>query len=228
MQSLRLRNLRFDLIEHDAPLAHAETVWISTEVEIVGRESEGRPVAASLDDIDGAILRAIQHLRGVPEIHRLTFGVDPGPRPGIAWLADGVLLGMEQMENIEDVVEHVRAIQTAVKHKDSHIRIGDGAPSLRDHIINRCIAAGLQIEEVDEARTSRGLLRHNHVVSAVRIALIPGARVFEQRPIIPTDGELKEIQRQSRKVSNGRKTISTKLALAVARGELGMDEALSN
>mgnify|MGYP003311893761 FL=1 len=94
MQALKQRHLKFDLIEHDAPLAHAETVWIASEIEIVGREGEGRPVAASLDDINGAVERAIQHLRGVQEIHQLTFGIDPGPRPGVAWLADGVLLGL--------------------------------------------------------------------------------------------------------------------------------------
>jgi hypothetical protein len=41
-------------------------------------------------------------------------------------------------------------------------------------------------------------------------------------------GELKEIQRQSRKLSQGRKTISTKLALAVARRELNLHEALTS
>lgn len=228
MQTLKQRNLKFDLIEHDAPLAHAETVWMASEIEIVGREGEGRPVAASLDDINGAVERAIQHLRGVQEIHQLTFGIDPGPRPGVAWLADGVLLGMAQLEGIDGVVEHVKSIQKAVQHSTSELRIGDGAPLLRDYIINQCLAANLVIEEVDEAKTSKGLLRHNHVISAVRIAMIRGERVWEQRTIMPSEGELREIQRQSRKVSNGRKTISTKLALAVARGELGLEEALSS
>jgi hypothetical protein len=85
----------------------------------------------------------------------------------------------------------------------------------------------LHIEQVNESKTSKGLLRHNHVISAVRIAMIRGERVWEQRDIAPSEGELREIQRQSRKMSNGRKTISAELALAVARGELGLDEALS-
>jgi hypothetical protein len=50
--------------------------------------------------------------------------------------------------------------------------------------------------------------------------------VWEQRSITPTEGQLKEIQRQSRKLSNGRKTISTELALAVARGEMPLHEAI--
>lgn len=226
MQALKSRKMKFDLLEHDAPLPHAETVWIATEFEILGHEQEGYPVAAGLDDIEGAIERAMLHLRGVHQIRELTFGLDPGPRPGVAWMGDGVLLGMAQLESIEDVVGHIRSIERSIEHHVCKVRIGNGAPLIRDHIINDCIAENIWMEEVNEARTSKGLLRHNHVVSAVRIAMLRGKRVWEQRSITPTEGQLKEIQRQSRKLSNGRKTISTELALAVARGEMPLDEAL--
>ena len=228
MQALKRQNLKFDLLDHDAPLSHAETVWIASDVEIVGKEDQGWPVAASLEDIEGAIQRALLHLRGVHQIHELIFGIDPGPRPGIAWMGDGVVLGMSQLESIDKVTAHIESIKSAVKHQQSRVRIGDGAPLLRDQIINECIASSLLIEQVDEARTSRGLLRHNHVISAIRIAMIRGRRVWEQRNITPSEGQLKEIQRQSRKRSNGRKTISADMALAVARGELDLDEALSH
>ena len=228
MQALKRQNLKFDLLDHDAPLSHAETVWMASDVEIVGREDQGWPVAASLEDIEGAIQRALLHLRGVHQIHELTFGIDPGPRPGIAWMGDGIVLGMSQLESIDKVTAHIETIKSRVKHQQSKVRIGDGAPLLRDQIINECIASSLLIEQVDEARTSRGLLRHNHVISAIRIAMIRGQRVWEQRNITPSEGQLKEIQRQSRKRSNGRKTISADMALAVARGELDLDEALSH
>jgi hypothetical protein len=167
------------------------------------------------------------HLRGVHRIRELAFGIDPGPRPGVAWMGDGVLLGMAQLEHIEGVVDHICTIEQAIEHEVSKVRIGNGAPLLRDHIINDCIAANFWMEEVNEAKTSKGLLRHNHVVSAVRIAMLRGRRVWEQRSITPTEGQLKEIQRRSRTISNGRKTISAELALAVARGELLIEEALS-
>jgi hypothetical protein len=57
--------------------------------------------------------------------------------------------------------------------------------------------------------------------------MLRGRRVWEQRSITPTEGQLKEIQRRSRTISNGRKTISAEQALAVARGELLIEEALS-
>jgi hypothetical protein len=228
MQALKSRKMKFHMLDHDAPLPHAGTVWFASEMEIVGFETEGYPVAASLNDVEGAIERAMLHLRGVHSIQELAFGIDPGPRPGIAWMGDGVVFGMAQLEQLSDVVDHVHSITKAIEHQHVKLRIGNGAPLLRDHIINDCIAANLWIEEVNEARTSRGLLRHNHVVSAVRIAMLRGRRVWEQRSIRPTEGEVKEIQRQSRKKSNGRMTISAELALAVARGEMGLEEALGN
>lgn len=85
----------------------------------------------------------------------------------------------------------------------------------------------MHVEQVNEAKTSRGLLRHNHVVSAIRIALIRGSEVTEFREITPTDGDIREIQRQSRKRSNGRKTISSQQAYEVAIGQVSMDEALN-
>ena len=118
MQALKRQNLKFDLLDHDAPLSHAETVWIASDVEIVGKEDQGWPVAASLEDIEGAIQRALLHLRGVHQIHELTFGIDPGPRPGIAWMGDGVVLGMSQLESIDKVTAHIESIKSAVKHQD--------------------------------------------------------------------------------------------------------------
>ena len=48
----------------------------------------------------------------------------------------------------------------------------------------------------------------------------------ERMPVSPTDGELREIKRRSRKHSNGRLTISSELAKAVAVGRLTMPEAI--
>ena len=81
---------------------------------------------------------------------------------------------------------------------------------------------------VDESKTSRGLLRHNHSISALRIASNSGQRVWELREITPLPGQIKEIQRQSRKFSKGKLTISFGQAELVAKGELSLTEAIEN
>jgi hypothetical protein len=44
----------------------------------------------------------------------------------------------------------------------------------------------------------------------------------------PSDGEIKYIQTESRKRSNGELTISKTTAILVARGELSMGDAIAN
>ncbi len=115
---------------------------------------------------------------GITQVHQLCFGVDPGPRPGIAWLADGVVLGVAQFERIENIAAQIIGISSALEFKRMTIRIGDGAPLSRDQIINDCLTHQLEVEMVNEAKTSRGLLRHNHVISAIRIALLSGDHIW--------------------------------------------------
>ena len=106
------------------------------------------------------------------------------------------------------------------------IRIGDGAPLIRDQIINDCLAKNWIIEQVNESKTSSGLVRNNHAISALRIAANSGQRIWQQRELRPKHGDVKYIQTQSRKMSNGHITISKQLALLVAKGELTMQEAI--
>ena len=85
---------------------------------------------------------------------------------------------------------------------------------------------GHVVELVDERKTSRGLNRNQHGVSAIRIATLPGERIWEIVEMEPTDGELREIQRKSRIKSQGRVTISSEMARRVALGELSLSEAI--
>jgi hypothetical protein len=226
MTELKRRGLRFILLEHDAVLPEQDMIWFGSEVEVAKFRNEGKPIATSAVSVKDAVDNAVRLQRGITQVHQLCFGIDPGPRPGLAWLADGVVLGVAQFERIENLAAQIIGISSALEFKRMAVRIGDGAPLSRDQIINDCLTHQLEIELVNEAKTSRGLLRHNHVISAIRIALLSGERVWEFREIRPTEGELRDIQRQSRKKSNGRRTISSDVAYAVACGDLTLEEAI--
>lgn len=227
MQSLRKRNLRFILLDHDAVLPENSMIWFGSEREVARYHDEGQPIAVTTETVETGIDKAVRLQRGIVDVIELCFGIDPGPRPGIAWLADGIVLGVSQLEFVEDVAHHIQGIADGITCQRWIVRIGDGAPLIRDQIINSCLTKNMYLEQVNEAKTSRGLLRHNHVISAIRIALIRGTRVWEFREVTPTEGDLKEIQRQSRKRSNGKHTISTEMAYAVATGDISLDEALN-
>lgn len=189
-------------------------------------EVRGGEIPAMEENIEIAVERAIQASRGLDTAVQLVFGVDPGPRPGLAWLADGIVVGNAQLENIGMVADHIIGLSTAVKHQRMCVKIGDGAPLIRDRIINQLILRGIETLQVSEYRTSSGSRSKAHIHAATRIALMSGLKVYHLRDLIPTDGDLREIQRQSRIQSSGDLTIPTELARMVACGEISMEEAI--
>ena len=81
-------------------------------------------IPAMEENIEIAVERAIQASRGFDTAVQLVFGIDPGPRPGIAWLADGVVVGSAQLESVDAVADHVVALSTAVDHMRMIVKIG--------------------------------------------------------------------------------------------------------
>lgn len=226
METLRQKAIPFIQLEPQQPLPDADTIWFGSEQEVENALGEGRGIACNIDNCDSAVKQAIILRKGLSAIENLTIGIDPGPRPGLAWLADGVLMDVAQLENIDIIVEHILSIADSLKFRNMTLRIGNGAPLLRDRIINNCLQQQWIIEEVDEAKTSHGLLRHNHSTSAIRIALLKGKRVWQQRELNATEGQIRDIQNQSRIDSAGAITISKQLAAKVAIGELTMHQAI--
>ena len=106
------------------------------------------------------------------------------------------------------------------------VKVGDGAPLIRDRIINQLILAGIKTIQVSEYKTSSGSRVKTHLHAATRIALMSGVLVYKLRELNPTEGDLKEIQRQSRILSSGNLTISTDLAMLVACGEISIEDAI--
>ena len=196
-------------------------VLLTSPEEVIDGE-----IPAMAENIEISVERAIQASRGFDTAVQLGFGIDPGPRPGLAWLADGVVVGSAQLESVDSVSEHVIALSTAVEHLRMSVKVGDGAPLIRDRIMNQLILRGVETYEVSEHRTSSGSRSKAHINAATRIALVTGTKVNAIRELNPTDGDLREVQRQSRIFSYGEITISTELARKVVCGEITMEEAV--
>ena len=226
MHLLRSRNIDVEQRSLNEPLPSKDAIWIGTVDEVAQNTTEGRPIAASIESIDLAIEATIFALKGSSKTHRFTIGIDTGPRPGIAWFTDGILIDTKQTESIE---ECIKTVDFLIEHHDFQhllIRMGKGSPSHRNRLLNVMLQQGYVVELVDERKTSRGLNRNQHSVSAIRIATLAGERIWEMVELEPTEGEVKEIQRRSRIKSQGRVTISSELARKVALGELSLTEAI--
>ena len=227
IEKLRSENLGFEVIDVKKSIPNDEIVWFSTPKEIVNFPSKGTPIPVENDNIDDAILSAIFQLKKSTIPISMVIGIDPGPYPGIAWIVDGAFNGVLELTSVEEVVPKVQKLIRIAKFASVTIRVGDGAPLIRDRIINDCIAENWVVEQVNESKTSVGLIRNNHSISALRIAANSGAKVWQMRELNPTNGEIKYIQTESRKLSNGEITISKPTAILVARGELSMEDAIT-
>lgn len=218
IRELKRRNCEFVMLSPDQSW---DGIYLTSP-----EEATDGGIPALEDNVEIAVERAIQASRGVDRAISLVFGLDPGPRPGLAWLADGVIVGSAQLENIDSVADHILGLATAVDHENLIVKVGDGAPLIRDRIINQLILSGIQCILVNEKNTSRGSRTKAHIHAATRIAIMGGEKIFQLRKLEPTNGDLKEIQRQSRILSLGELTISTELARMVACGDLSLEDAI--
>ncbi|CAI8330131.1 MAG: Uncharacterised protein [Candidatus Poseidoniaceae archaeon] len=226
MHMLRSRNIDVEQVSLKQPLPSKDAIWIGTVDEIARKSFEGRPIAADLESMGLAVEAVIFALKGSFKTHRFTIGIDTGPRPGIAWFTDGVLIDTKQTESLEECIKTVDSLIEHHEFQHHLIRMGKGSPSHRNRLLNAMLRQGYVVEMVDERKTSRGLNRNQHSVSAIRIATLAGERIWEMVELQPTEGEVKELQRRSRIKSQGRVTISSELARKVALGELTLEEAI--
>jgi len=226
MQMLRTRKINVEQYSLSQPLPKKDSIWIGTVDEVAENLADGRPIAAELDSIDIAIEAAIFALKGSSKTHRFTLGIDTGPRPGLAWFTDGILIDTKQTESVEECIEMIESLIENHDFEHLLIRMGKGSPSHRNRLVNAMLHRGHVVELVNERKTSSGLSRNQHGVSAIRIATLAGERVWEAFDLQPTEGEIREIQRRSRIKSQGRITISSDLAKKVAIGELTLAEAI--
>ncbi len=178
-----------------------------------------------VDDVENAIARALQVVKGKTDWQELLIGVDPGREPGVAVLGDGDVLDTRLAASPEAVRDHVRAALQMFPAKQVRVRVGHGDPTNRNRILNALAADRLRVEIVDEAGTTHRTPQPD-LDAAVDIARTPGVRVEPPFEVRPTPGEVREIQRRSRLQSGGQVTISAGLADAVARGDLTLDGAI--
>lgn len=138
-------------------------------------EVEDPPTVSIAKTPSMTVDRSIACSMGRMNPERLVIGVDPGARPGLAYLADGILVHTESAVKPRGVRSRIRVKLFAFEPKKRLIRIGSGDPLNRDMILKSIVTLGLPIEVVDERRTTRGT-RHRDQNAAVRIARTLGER----------------------------------------------------
>lgn len=185
--------------------------------------------ADAYDTIDHAIDLGLQMLIGKDLYSKVIIGIDPGDKPGIAVVGDDILIQKINVETPEKVVTIIKRILREYPATEVFIRIGHGSIITRNRIINTLIPLGVTIEIVDETKTtlSKQISRTDRdSEAAAAIALLKGGKVQTRLPIEFTKGDIRNIQEKSRKLTNGRFSISEKTAIKVLKGHLSLIEAI--
>jgi len=183
------------------------------------------PVVLVDSDIQRAVDEAEKFLYRKQMYSILVIGIDPGKRPGIAVIGDGEVIRGLQVDSPEGATDIVKQVLELYQGQDIRIRIGHGASTFRNRIINAIFPLKIPIEIVNETNTTHKVYGDD-IRAAIDIALTPGYLIHSTYEIEPRDGELKNIQRISRLESKGAVTISMDLAKKVAIGEITLEDAI--
>jgi hypothetical protein len=229
VQALRARGVPFVTIAAGEPVPPHVGVLITTRAD---DPDESSAAVVLLEEPHRTIDAALRILEGAGPFRRCVIGVDPGERPGVAILADGRVVRLVHAPNPEAVRGAIDEALATIPAERFVVRIGNGAPTFRDRILQTIASLPVMLEMVDESHSTpvgtHGQAERD-TQAATNIALTPGTplMVSDLHPVRPTEGELRDIQRKSRLVSEGQVTISRSLARHVALGRLTLDEAVA-
>jgi hypothetical protein len=229
IKGLKKRNVAYVSLASSEDHPRRIGVILTSQKELHRIPLSKKVAVDTYDSIDYAIDLAVQKLTGKELYSKIFIGIDPGERPGIAIVCDDIILQKIQVDSPEKVAAEVKRFLKVYPSKETCIRIGHGSVINRNRIINSLIPLEVPIEIVDETRTTpaqqkRRCIRDSEAAAA--IALLSGGRVQSTLPIETSRGAIKNIQKWSRQLSEGRFTISEKTALRVLTGELSLLEAI--
>ena len=100
---------------------------------------------------------------------KIVVGIDPGPTPGIATLANNVVIDKRSIYDVGDIRNYVSRVSNECDYSSFIIKVGNGDRRYRNQIIRSLGDFRLQI--VDERGSSKTTKRGEDSGSAINIAL---------------------------------------------------------
>jgi hypothetical protein len=181
-------------------------------------------------EVVSTVDEALRILNGVAGgFEALVLGLDPGPKPGFAVLGDGKVIHSELLRSPEDVLEASKKAINSYSGKNITFRVGRGAGVYKARILKILQENfDIPIEVVDESHTTpadTGKASAKDIEAAISIAMKQGRLLKQKIEVSPTEGEIKNIQSDSREIS-GNITINKELAERVAKGEITIEKAI--
>jgi hypothetical protein len=203
-------------------------VILTSHYELHDFKQKNVIAADAYKSINEAIDKAIHLLIGKDLYQKVYIGIDPGEKPGIAIVGDSRLLNTKQVVSPDQVMKTIKRFVAEYPSHEYLIRIGHGSILIRNRIINSLIPLNIPIEIVNESKTSSHKTQRiaRDMKAATTIAFLEGGKVIGKLPLKPTRGELRRIQEESRKLTNGSYSVSLNTAKLVLKGEKKLSQVI--
>jgi hypothetical protein len=227
VRELKDRDIEFLTLAMDDEIPSIVSVVLTSEEE---REQIDFPEVAGSTDIKAAVDECLRIESGLGTGYKnLILGIDPGLKPGFAVLGDGKVAHAELLGSPEDILKVSKRALDTYSGKSVTFRVGKGGGVYKARVL-KILQQNFDfpIEVVDESNTTPLLGRGaavKDIIAAVNIALKQGRILKKKIEVYPTDGEIRNLQKDSRIIS-GNITINKDLAKRVAKGELTIEEAI--
>lgn len=128
------------------------------------------------------IRKCLPALLNKDTFNKVIIGIDPGPKPGIAVMADNVLMEAWECPSIGNVKKDVLAVIDNYIYDYIMIKIGNGDRPNRDLIIKQ-LKNLATVVIVNEENTSTPHKIHDNALSAARISLIDDRYDISKTPV---------------------------------------------
>lgn len=99
----------------------------------------------------------------------ITVGIDPGPSPGIATLADNIVIDRRNIYDFDEIRKYITEVRDQCSYKTLTIKIGNGDVGYRNQIIKGIADFNPLI--INEKGSSKFAKRGSDSESAINIAL---------------------------------------------------------
>ncbi|MCL4332484.1 MAG: hypothetical protein M1148_03870 [Candidatus Thermoplasmatota archaeon] len=166
IETLRSWSIPFVSMEHPYEFSKDVVIVLSS-----AKDRDYGSLQERFSDAKHAVRHSFARLLGKSLFSSLVLGIDPGPRPGLAAVGDGVLTEAMECPSIEALAAEVSDMVCQYTYRDVVIRIGNGDKPNRVAILKLLKELGLLILEVDERGTTIKYRNENNAISAAKIAM---------------------------------------------------------
>jgi hypothetical protein len=180
VNKLREQNIPFVSLVLGDPVPAQIEVVVTTPPEKNQMIFEKILVFTGEDTLDDLAIEIKRILQGKEAYEKIIIGLDPGVATGLAIIADGNIMEVENCFSAKEVIKCIKKTIKNVNYDQTNVfvKIGNGVPIYKDLLeaLDKALSPQIRLQVVNERGTNKPLKENKrsravrHISSAIRIA----------------------------------------------------------